>query len=457
MSAVNTNAEPGNPPRTPKTGGLAPVAGGAASPPRKMTRRRAIGLTLLGGAAAVGGYYGLRSRIPIAIIGCGGRGTDLAQHLKWLNYAFNPCVDIRAVCDAYLLRANSLAGLHASSAKVYQDYRDVLQRKDIEAVVIATTDHTHAHIAIDAMRSGKAVYCEKPVCVSVAEARKLQEVAKQTGVIFQVGTQQRSYQYFRTACELILDGRLGKLQNVDITLGAEPAEKLTTPRVDQPSDMNWELYCGPAPLSEFNWERLWQWHCYPEYCIGQMGAWGSHQLDILHWVMGIKGGGPHRVVGKGESPEGQNPSSYHVTMSYPEDLTVVLRSVGKGEHSGILFEGDKGRIFVNRAKLTGLPVEQLSQNPLPSKSPLNYPSWAGRYGKTSVIYHLLNFLEAVRGQSQPISGIEQSCDVACALQMARASIEVDHAIECDPVLKTFKGSPEVQALLDRPRRAPWTI
>jgi predicted dehydrogenase len=422
-----------------------------------MTRRRALGLTLLGGTAAAGAYYGLRSRIPIAVIGCGGRGSDLAQHLKWVNYVCNPCVDMRAVCDAYLSRANSVAGLHASGAKVYQDYRDVLARKDIEAVVIATTDHTHAHIAIDSMRAGKAVYCEKPICISVAEAKKLREVARETGVVFQVGTQQRSYQYFRTACELILDGRLGKLRDVDITLGAEPAEKLKAQRVDLPSDLDWDLYSGPAPLAEFSWERLLNWHCYPEYSIGQLGNWGSHQLDILHWVMGIQGGGPHRIIGKGTSPEGQNPSSYHVTMSYPENVTVVLRSVGKGQTSGILFEGDKGRIFVNRAKLTGLPVEQLAQNPLPSKSPLKYSSWAGRYGKTSVVYHLLNFLEAVRGKAEPISGIEQSCDVACALQMARASIDVDHAIECDPVEKTFKEEPQLQALLKRSRRSPWTI
>jgi myo-inositol 2-dehydrogenase / D-chiro-inositol 1-dehydrogenase len=431
--------------------------GGVVSQTRKMTRRRAIGLALLGGGAAVGGYYALRTRIPVGIIGCGGRGTDLAQHLSWLNYVLNPCVEIRAVCDAFQSRASSLAELHAPSATVYQDYRDLLERKDIEAVVVATTDHTHAHIAIAAMRSSKAVYCEKPVCVSVAEAKKLVEVAKQTGAIFQVGTQQRSYQYFRTACELILDGRLGKLSNVDITLGAEPSEKLKSERVDLPPDLNWELYSGPAPLSEFSWERLWQWHCFPEYSIGQLGAWGSHQLDILHWVMGIKGGGPHRVVGRGHGPEGQNPSSYHVTMSYPENVTVVLRSVGKGEVSGILFEGDKGRIFVNRARLTGLPAEQLRTSPLPSKSPLNYPNWAGNHGKTSVISHLSNFLEAVRGRSEPISGIEQSCDVACALHMARASIAVDHPIECDPVQKTFKGSHDIQALLDCSRRHPWTI
>ncbi|MFP6763878.1 MAG: Gfo/Idh/MocA family oxidoreductase [Planctomycetaceae bacterium] len=384
-------------------------------------------------------------RIRFGAIGVGGRGTQLAQQTTGYG-------DLLAVCDVDRTHAERARQQTGGQARIYSDYRSLLEREDIDAVTIGTPDHWHIPVAIAACRAGKDVYCEKPLSLTVEEGRKLVKVVRETGRVFQVGSQQRSEfgLLFLKAVAIVHDGRLGPLKRVVVSNREAPVGgPFETQPV--PAQLNWDMWLGQTPEVKFTPQRChrtFRW--WFEYSGGMMTDWGAHHLDIAHWGMGMQHSGPVRIDGRARLPRIENgyntPAEFEVDMEYPGGLPVRL-SVKKGNRSGILFEGETGRIFVSRATLAGTPVEQLADQPLPDDA------IATLYRGKEPGSHMRNFVECIRSRELPISDVFSQHRSTTALHLANISLRLGRPITWDPKTETVTGQDQqATAMLSREPR-----
>ena len=263
-----------------------------------LTRRRFLNQSAQTGIAGIlaSGYFPYLAdaakeapseRLRFGAIGVGGRGAGVANGARRL-------ADIVAICDLDTQRIESRnKALAQGKAKGYQDYRKVLDRKDIDFVTIGTTDHWHTRVAIQAMQSGKDVYCEKPLTLTIEEGKQICKVAKETGRVFQVGTQQRSEmgQKFLTAIGIIREGRIGKIQKVTCNIGGGPKGG-PFKKSDPPANLDWNTWLGQAPKVDYIKERChYQFRWWYEYSGGKMTDWGAHHVDIAQWALDQSGEG----------------------------------------------------------------------------------------------------------------------------------------------------------------------
>lgn len=371
------------------------------------------------------------------------------------------CGEIVAVCDVNRRRAEQVRDESCSRAALHEHYQEVLDRDDIEAVIVATPDHWHTPITLAALRAGKAVYCEKPLTLTVAEGELLVGAVEQTGGVVQVGTQQRSDWRFRTACELVRNGRLGNLRRVEVTLPTSslPATSGGGPFAASPvpDDLNWDLWLGQAPWADFCKQRYDPFRWWFEYSGGFMTDWGAHHLDIVHRALDVEDSGPLRIDSRAELPDVPNgyntPRRFTVDLAYPGGIPVHVRL---SEHAnGILFEGDEGRIFVNRGRLTGGPVERLARCPLPADA-IRLGNGTTKWG-TATYIHMLEFFGCVRTGKPPISDVASQHRTATACHLANISMRLGRPLRWDPTSERCPDDPAANALLDRPQRAPYLI
>ena len=396
---------------------------------------------LTGTVQSLAGEPGSKNdRFVIGSIGLGGQGTSIANAAR--RYG-----DVVAVCDVDQSRAEKAKGEFGGKAEIYGDYRKLLERPDIELVTIGTPDHWHTAIAVAALRAGKDVYCEKPLTLTVDEGKLLVRVVKETGRVFQVGTQQRSDARFRLACELVRNGRIGKLQKVTVTLpDSDAGGPFATKPV--PPGLNWDFWLGQAPATEYIPERChYQFRWWYEYSGGIMTDWGAHHMDIAHWGMGVDQSGPLSVEGHGTLPKIANgyntPNRFTVDYLYPNDVQLHV-DIGD---NGVLFEGDKSRVYVNRGRITGKPVEELAENPLPEDRVKLYAS----------NNHMGNFIDCVRSRQTPISDVVSQHRSVSACHLANISLRLGRKLNWDAAKEEFVGDSEANAMLSRPQRAPYTI
>ena len=419
----------------------------------RISRRRFL---MFSGGALVGGfglYWGTRERIKLGLIGCGVRGTDLAKTVRY-NCYHRLYGEVVAVCDVDRTHAEKVQQAYCPGAEIHEHYSKILERDDIQAVMIATPDHWHAPLAMAAMEAGKAVYCEKPLALTIAEGQQLVAKVRETGAVFQVGTQQRSGQRFQQACELVRNGRLGAIQQVTVTLPEYPSGG-PFESSPVPGGLYWDLWLGQAPWAEYCAERChYRFRSWYEYSGGSMTDWGAHHMDITHWALNFTDAGPLRVAGHAEMPHIDNgyntPGSFTVDYEYPGGIKVHVQTSKK--ENGILFEGDRGRIFVNRGKLTGKPVEDLAQNPLPADAIRyrhNEPFW-GTGGWTAV--HLRDFFSCIKSGLQPISDINSQHRAATACHLANISLRLGRPVSWNAEREGFVNDPEASAFLSRARR-----
>ena len=384
-------------------------------------------------------------RIRFGAIGVGGRGTQLAQQAT--RYG-----DLLAVCDVDTTHAERARQQTGGKARIYGDYRRLLERDDIDAVTIGTPDHWHIPVAIAACEAGKDVYCEKPLSLTVEEGQKLVKVVKKTGRVFQVGSQQRSEfgLLFLKAVAIVHDGRLGPLKRVLVSNREAPVGGPFQTR-PVPSQLNWDMWLGQAPDAEFTPQRChrtFRW--WFEYSGGMMTDWGAHHLDIAHLGMGLQHSGPVRIDGRARLPRIPNgyntPAEFEVNLEYPGGLPVTL-SVRKNNRSGILFEGETGRIFVSRATLAGTPVEQLADRPLPDDAISRL--YRGREPGS----HMRNFVECIRSRELPISDVFSQHRSTTALHLANISLRLGRPLTWDPKTETITSQDtEAVAMLSRKPR-----
>jgi predicted dehydrogenase len=325
----------------------------------------------------------------------------------------------------------------------------VLARKDIDAVVIGTPDHWHSYICIAAMRAGKDVYCEKPLTLTIDEGKKIVKAWRETGAVFQTGSQQRSDDRFRLACELVRNGRIGKLKKVEAHLPTGPTGgPFETKPV--PEGFDWDMWLGQTPMTDYVKERThgsFRW--WLEYSGGMLTDWGAHHNDIAQWGLGMDRSGPVSVQAYGKGPSiGCDCYStfpeFDVTFMYENGIPLHVTNQGE---NGVRFEGENGWIFVTRGKIAASD-QKLLDEPLPAGAIKLYESND----------HAGNWIECIRSRKQPICDAEIGHRSVSVCHLANISLRLGgRKLQWDPKREMFKNDREANALLRREARGPWQV
>lgn len=389
-------------------------------------------------------------RISVAAIGVGGRGTEIGNQASRIG-------NMVACCDVDSERSQAFAGQFNGNCKSYGDYRQILDRSDVHAVTIGTPDHWHSKIAIDALKAGKDVYCEKPLTLTIDEGKQICKVVSETGRIFQVGTQQRSEydQLFLKAIAIAQSGRLGKTLKAQSSVGTAQSGG-PFKEEEPPSSLNWEMWLGQAPFTPYIKERThYQFRWWREYSGGQVTDWGVHHTDIALWALGVDKTGPVTIEGKGQFNNQKNcynvASTFDCTLHFANGNEIQLIS-GKNE---LLIEGEKGRIRVNRGSLTGAPVEAIE------KSPADKDWLAGAvqklYRGMRLAGHMQNFFDCIKNRSLPISDVFTHHRSVSACHLSNIAMLLERKLTWDPDKEEFVGDAQASAMLKREQRKPYQI
>jgi predicted dehydrogenase len=401
---------------------------------------------LLSGAAVAAPYlipgsaFGANEKIVTGHIGVGGQGKGNMG--KFIANA-------AAVCDVDKQRAAAAQKTVAAKngkCDVYGDFRKLLERKDIDAVVISTPDHWHALTTVRACEAGKHVYCEKPLTHSVAEGRAMVNAARKHKRIVQTGSQQRSDDKFRTACELVRSGRLGRLERIEVGIpGCNAPKEALGPDGDPPPELDYEMWLGPAPFRPYNEKRVhYNFRFWLDYAGGQITNFGAHHLDIAHWGMGVDDSGPLSVEGTATfDPRFDVPATYDLTYIYPHGVKVRL---GQKFAQGATFYGEKGKIYVTRGKLTSDPGEIIKE-PLGDKDVHLYRSKN----------HHQDWLDCIKSGKLPICDVEIGHRTATACHLGNLCVLLKRKLQWDAAKEQIVGDDEANERLMRAYRAPWKL
>jgi len=383
------------------------------------------------------------NRITIGSIGLGGMGTG---NMKGFNG--KPDAQVLAVCDvdaSHREKARQIIGLDAKSS--YNDFRELLARDDIDAVVVSTPDHWHVPISIAAVRAGKDVYCEKPLTLTIAEGRALADEVKRYGRVLQTGSQQRSGERFHRACELVRNGRCGKVQTVRVTI---PGNNKTcgptwTPE-PVPEGFDYDMWLGPAPWVPYTRKRChYEFRFILDYSGGQPTNWGAHYLDIAQWGLGMDDSGPVEIEGRGEFPTTglfTTATKVHFECTYANGVRLLCETGGQGTR----FEGTDGWIFVNRGTLKAEPASIL-QETIGSDEIHLYKSRD----------HKQNFLDCIKSRKQPIANVEVGHRSATVCHLGNIAMLLGRKLRWDPQKERFIGDSAANRMLARAMRAPWRL
>lgn len=326
----------------------------------------------------------------------------------------------------------------------YKDFRELTARKDIDGVVIATPDHWHAIQVIAAADSGKDVYCEKPLSLTIREAREMVKAVRRNQRILQTGSMQRSSQEFRKACELVRNGRIGKVKQVIVGVGA-PSKWCDLPEEAMEPGLDWDFWLGPAPMRPYNsvlsprgvHDHFPNWRNYREYSGGMMTDWGAHHFDIAQWGLGMDDSGPVEII----PPENPNAKT-GVRFLYANGVEMIHDS-SKG---GATFIGTEGRIFVDRGRFQAEP-ESLGQEPLGENAVRLYAS----------NNHLQDWLNCVRSRKLPICDVEIGARSVSVCHLGNLAYWNNRRLKWDPAKEQFLGDAEANTWLDYQRRGSWKV
>ncbi len=344
-----------------------------------------------------------------------------------------------------------------STPRIYEDYRKLLDRKDIDVVMIGTPDHWHTKMVIDACRAGKDIYVEKPLTLTIDEGKQLCKVVQETGRVVQVGTWQRSDVNFRHACELVRSGRMGKLKKVIVTIDANPSGG-PFDNVPEPKHLNWDLWLGQAPKVPYCEERghyTFRW--WYEYSGGKMTDWGAHHVDIAHWGLGADDTGPVQIDAKGKIPEvrnGYNTATwFKADMVFPGGVPMEILCEGK---IGVRFKCDKGDVFVTRRQVVTDPPGLLKELAMDRSDYAIYEhdlKFKPKVGKlASIENHMRNFFDCVITRKPPISDIVSQHRSVSTCHLANISMRLGRPLKWDPVKEVFVGDAEANQWLRREQR-----
>jgi predicted dehydrogenase len=414
-------------------------------------------------------------RIRVAQIGCG----RIAHSMDMLGVIGTGLADYVAVCDCDSKRAaNAKAFVETHHRKsmappkidVYGDYKEILARADIDAVVISTPDHQHAELAAAAALAGKDIWLQKPLAMTVAESRACCDTVLKAKRILQIGSQQRSWGggTFRRACEYVRSGRVGQLKRIEIGLPTDRT-KPDAPEQPIPANLNYDAWLGSTPMEYYTEQRVHSqkdiasrpgWLCTENHTLGMITGWGSHHYDIAHWGMGIVEDGPLKVEGKAEFPTNKIwnvHGAYDVQLTYPGNILV---HVSNKFPNGVRFIGDDGWIFCSRGT-----EKATASDPTTGKTPLkaldaSKPSLiegeptVKLYVSTS---HHANWLECVKSRKEPIAPVNNGHYVFSACAISWIAMKLGRPLTWDAKTEKFIGDDEANKMLRRPERAGYGV
>tara|TARA_Y100001960_G_scaffold332410_1_gene432792 strand:+ start:709 stop:2058 length:1350 start_codon:yes stop_codon:yes gene_type:complete len=393
-------------------------------------------------------------RLRVGSIGVRYQGTVITEKAR--HYG-----DIVAFADVDRNVREQARSSFGSTPRIYENYEDMLEKANLDVVLIGAPDHWHVKMAADACRAGKDVYVEKPLSLTINEGKFLRQVVQETGQVLQVGSWQRSDSRFRLAIEMIRAGRLGKLTQVDVVLGKNviggPFEQYKVPKT-----FNWHLWQGQTPDTAYIPERAhYYFRWWYEYSGGQMTDWGAHHLDIAQWGINslpieIKGTATYPDVGS----DSYNVSTdYSAEYKYANGVTMTVSDTGR---NGIMFTGTEGRIFVNRGTISGTPVEELAQKPLERDQWTDYdfdnhdrPLRAGKLD--AIINHMGNFFDCIQERKSPISDVESQHRSVTTCHLGNIAQRLGRPVQWDPDTESFPNDEEATALMSREQRQGFEV
>jgi len=327
----------------------------------------------------------------------------------------------------------------------YKNYRELLDRKDIDAVVIATPDHWHAQVAVDAAKAGKDIYCEKPMALTVAEGRAMVNATRKYKRVFQTGNMQRSWRNFRHASELVLNGYIGDIKEVNVCVG-QPVKALDLPSVPTPDNVDWDMWVGPSLYRDFSPvlsppvedTHFPDWRNYREFGGGMITDWGAHMFDIAQWALGMDESGPVEF----NPPSG--PAKIGLQMKYKNG--VILNHVNWGESNAVQFIGTKGKIEVSRSFLRSDPAA-IVESEIKTTDKRLYKS----------DNHYQDWIDAIKKRSKPISDVETGHRTASLCNIANIAYQLQRLLKWDPKKEQFIGDAAANMMLSRAYRGKWNF
>lgn len=454
-----------------------------------MNRRKFLKISAASGATmmalpnivpcSVFGANAPSNKIHVAQIGCGriANEMDMPGILKQHDLA-----RIVAICDLDSKRmgmakeriekfyAEKAGSEKAAAVKTYGDYRELVKDQGIDAVAISTPDHWHCEPVIAAALAGKDVYVQKPLSMTIAEGRQVSDTLRAKKTAFQIGSQQRSdspWPQFRRACELVRNGRVGKLHTVQVGLPTDPAGD-EEPEMPVPSNLNYELWLGATPRVYYTEKRVHPqnsitdrpgWLRIDSYCLGMITGWGSHHVDIAHWGMDTELTGPVEAVATAEFPRKglwNVHGPFHIEMKYANGVRMVLDNKFP---NGVRFEGTDGWVFVSRGSaratasdpVTGNSKAFAASSPKILKSEIG-PNELHLYKSTD---HHRNWLESIKTRQRAATQPEEAHRSTSACNIGWIAMKLGRKLRWDPVKEKFLNDEQANAMCSRPQRAPY--
>ncbi len=419
--------------------------------------------SFLGAAAAAASVHrnvlGANEKIVAGVIGAGGMGrADMNFFLK------QPDVEIAAVCDVNQINLEKGIGMTGGKAQAFKDFRQLLERKDIDAVIVATPDHWHALPAIYACQAGKDVYVEKPLALSIVEQQHMVKAARENKRVVQVGTQQRSGRHFQRAVELVRSGKIGNVSFVRCWNFENnyPQGIGNPPDTEVPATLDWDFWLGPAPKARYNRNRAagtfrWFW----DYSGGKLTDWGTHLIDIVQWAMEVDG--PTAVAACGGKfflqDNRETPDTLEVTYEYPGFVMVYssrecnARPLEGSKDYGIEFHGTLGTLLLDRAGFDVFPEMRREGDELIPRTS------AMRSGSSDQnLPHVRNFLDCVKSRQRSISDVEIGHRSTTAPHLGNIAFRTGQKVYWNAKEeKLVRATPEQTALLGREYRSPWKL
>jgi predicted dehydrogenase len=352
-------------------------------------------------------------------------------------------------------RYTKQTGAEYKDCATYSDFRELLARKDIDAVVIATPDHWHALIAIAAARAGKDIYCEKPLCQSIREARAMVDAVRKNNRVFQTGSMQRSSKEFRVACELVRNGVIGRIERVEASVGGPGVPCNLPAEADEPG-LDWDMWLGPAPKRPYHSElsprgvhkHFPNWRNYREYGGGMITDWGAHHFDIVQWGLGMDESGPVEII-----PAGAPNAKSGVRWKYANGVEAIHK-----DGNGVWFFGTEGKVLVNRGKFEFWLKEEQK-----AKLPSDCDAIEKEYLADAKIKlynskdHKSDWLTAIKTRKPPICDVEVGARTVSLCHLVNLAYYHGEKLRWDPAANQFAGDTGKAEWLDVSHRDPWKL
>ena len=404
----------------------------------------ATGMLLAGVATRRSGAAPPSDRIRVGAIGIGNRGRLLLEQLPG-------DAELVAICDCNLPQAEGFTKKKGGDWQVEQDYRRLLDRADIDAVIVATGDFQRALPCIHACQAGKDVYAEKPLTLTVAEGRAVVNAARRHERVFQVGSQQRSMTINRLACEFVRNGGLGTLREVRAINYQGPREAPDSPPAAEPvpPGLDWNAWLNQAPDRPYSgtWMNWMQWR---DFAGGEMTNWGAHGVDQIQWALGADDTGPVHLAPLADAPSGSLVARY----ASGTEVKFMLKT---GPMGGAVFIGEHGKLEINRNKVTSNPPEIAAEILAHVNVAAEEVAWSDQTALWQAQQHLQNWLDCIRSRARPVADVEIGHRSISVCHLANIVRRLGRPLDWDPAAERFVADPEADGLLSRQRRAGFEL